>query len=143
MKTYILLSITCFLLIITSTSCSESVKKEETTQKTDSISSSPTLSFEESTHDFGTVLQGEKVSHSFTFTNNGNADLIISSATGSCGCTVPSFPKEPIAPGKSGKINVVFDSEGKMGRVDKSVTIMSNCNPNMQNISISANIINP
>jgi hypothetical protein len=74
-------------------------------------------------------LEGEKVSHSFTFTNTGDNDLVISNARGSCGCTVPEWPKEPIAPGKSGKIDVVFNSDGKPGNAIKSVTVSTNTEP--------------
>ena len=77
------------------------------------------MSFEEDSYDFGEISQGEKVEHNFTFTNNGEADLIISSAVGSCGCTVPSYPKEPISPGETGEIKVIFDSNGKKGAQHK------------------------
>jgi hypothetical protein len=81
------------------------------------------IKFDKDTFNFGEVLEGEKVSHSFVFTNT------ISNARGSCGCTVPEWPKEPIAPGKSGKIDVVFNSEGKPGNAIKSVTVNTNTEP--------------
>jgi hypothetical protein len=87
------------------------------------------IKFEKDTFNFGEVLEGEKVSHSFVFTNTGDNDLLISNARGSCGCTVPEWPKEPIAPGKSGKIDVVFNSEGKPGNAIKSVTVNTNTEP--------------
>jgi hypothetical protein len=87
------------------------------------------IKFDKDTFNFGEVLEGEKVSHSFVFTNTGDNDLIISNARGSCGCTVPEWPKEPIAPGKSGKIDVVFNSEGKPGNAIKSVTVNTNTEP--------------
>jgi hypothetical protein len=87
------------------------------------------IKFDKDTFNFGEVLEGEKVSHSFTFTNTGDNDLVISNARGSCGCTVPEWPKEPIAPGKSGKIDVVFNSDGKPGNAIKSVTVSTNTEP--------------
>lgn len=86
----------------------------------------PELSFEKKSHDFGKVTKGEKVAHSFKFTNTGEGELVIANANPSCGCTVPNHPKKPIEPGESGFIDVVFDSEGRGGKFEKSITIMSN-----------------
>lgn len=87
------------------------------------------IEFEEMEHNFGTVTEGEKAEHSFTFTNTGENELIIVDAKASCGCTVPSFSKEPIPPGGTGNVDVVFNSAGKMGEVKKSVTVIANTNP--------------
>lgn len=103
----------------------------------------PTMSFEEESFDFGEISQGEKVEHSFKFTNTGNADLIISSATGSCGCTVPSYPKEPIKPGQTSEIMVVFDSNGKKGAQHKRITMVANTNPNKTVVAIMSNVLAP
>ena len=103
----------------------------------------PTMVFEEESYDFGEISQGEKVEHRFAFKNNGDADLIISSATGSCGCTVPSYPKEPIAPGQTSEILVVFDSNGKKGAQHKRITIVANTNPNKTVIAIMTNVLAP
>jgi len=103
----------------------------------------PEMKFEEETHDFGRITQGEKVSFGFKFKNTGSSNLIISSASGSCGCTVPEYPKKPIAPGEEATINVVFSSEGKSGVVEKSVTMVTNCEPSTKIIYIKANIIVP
>ncbi len=86
----------------------------------------PDLKFEVEEFDFGTIKQGEKVTYDFNFTNGGKEPLIISNATGTCGCTVPQWPKEPIAKGGKGTIHVEFNSAGKMGMQDKTVTIVSN-----------------
>lgn len=103
----------------------------------------PSIKFEEEIHDFGRITQGEKVSYAFKFTNTGQSNLIISSAAGSCGCTVPEWPKEPVLPGKEGKINVVFSSEGKSGLQEKTITIVTNCEPSTQEIRIKTDIIVP
>ncbi len=103
----------------------------------------PVIQFTETSHDFGKITQGEKVSYSFKFTNTGKSNLIIASAQGSCGCTVAQPPKEPIAPGKEGSIDVVFNSDGKAGKVDKQVTVRTNCEPPTQILTISAEVIVP
>lgn len=103
----------------------------------------PDMKFEEETHDFGRITQGEKVAYSFKFKNTGSANLLISAANGSCGCTIPEYPKKPIAPGEEAAINVVFNSEGKSGMAEKSVTLVTNCEPSTRIIYIKANIIVP
>src|SRR3982751_5703956 len=86
----------------------------------------PDFKFEFETYDFGTIKQGDKVTYDFAFVNSGKEPLIISEAHGSCGCTVPQWPKEPIAKGAKGIIHVEFNSTGKMGMQDKTVKITSN-----------------
>ena len=103
----------------------------------------PKMVFTEESFVFGNISQGEKVEHSFKFVNKGKSDLIISSAVGSCGCTVPSYPKEPVKPGDEGVIKVVFNSEGKSGAQHKRVTIVANTNPNKTMVAIMANVLVP
>jgi len=86
----------------------------------------PTMDFKDTVHDFGTIKQGEVVTKEYEFTNNGKSPLVISNASGSCGCTVADFPREPLAPGKSGTIKVQFSSAGKEGHQEKSVTLTTN-----------------
>jgi hypothetical protein len=87
------------------------------------------IKFDEMSYDWGTIKEGDKMTHIFKFKNTGNHDLIISDARGSCGCTVPEWPKEPIKPGKGGDIKVVFDSAHKSGQQSKTVTIAANTEP--------------
>lgn len=87
------------------------------------------MTFEEPTFDFGTVTDGEVVTHTFSFTNTGEEPLIISDAKGSCGCTVPSKPTAPIAPGEEGEITVQFNSKNKVGDRNQKVTVTANTNP--------------
>ena len=101
----------------------------------------PEMTFSEDEFDFGMITQGEKVSHAFIFKNTGKTNLIISGASGSCGCTVPEWSKEPIEPGKEGKINVVFNSEGKRSKKKKTVTIVTNCEPATRVVRIKAEIV--
>ena len=89
----------------------------------------PSISFDKKTWDFGTITDGEVVEHTFRFTNTGTTDLVISSASASCGCTIPNWPKEPIAPGEKGEIKVEFNSNGKKDMVTKDITILANTNP--------------
>ena len=101
----------------------------------------PAFTFEKEEHDFGILIDGEKVSYSFRFTNSGDAPLIISNAKGSCGCTVPNYPKEPIAPGSTASIDVTFDSKGRTGKQSKAVTLTANTNPNRKVIRINSEVI--
>jgi hypothetical protein len=100
-------------------------------------SEAPVFAFEKDAHDFGTIIQGEKVSYSFKFTNTGKGDLIITDAKGSCGCTVPSYPGAPIAPGGEGIIDIVFNSDGKSGQQNKKVTLTANTVPNTTVLAIN------
>ncbi|TND05059.1 MAG: hypothetical protein FD123_3679 [Bacteroidetes bacterium] len=86
----------------------------------------PVLAFREPVYDFGTIRQGENVKHDYVFTNTGKSPLVISDARSSCGCLVPSWPKEPIPPGKSGIVSLYFNPSGKIGPQAKQVTVTSN-----------------
>lgn len=103
----------------------------------------PEIAFAEPEFDFGKITQGERVSHSFAFTNTGKSNLIVTGASASCGCTVPGWPKEPIAPGGKGQIDVVFNSEGKSGYQEKTITVVTNCEPSTRIIRIKAIIVVP
>ena len=87
------------------------------------------ISFDKETHDYGTMQQHANGECTFVFTNTGSEDLVISNAKGSCGCTVPSWPREPIAPGKTGELKVKYDTK-RIGLINKSVTIQSNATNN-------------
>ncbi|MCF8257440.1 MAG: DUF1573 domain-containing protein [Flavobacteriales bacterium] len=104
------------------------------------VEGGPVMTFEKDVHDFGTIIQGEKVSYSFKFTNTGGSDLLITDAKGSCGCTVPEWPKTPIKPGETGNIDVVFDSTGKNGQQNKKVTITANTVPGAMVLAINGTI---
>ncbi len=103
----------------------------DSTGKAVSAVDAPIISFDKDIHNFGVVTEGEVVQHEFTFTNTGKSPLIFSSAEASCGCTVPSMPDAPIAPGEKGKILVSFNSTDRVGMNDKVVTFISNANPAM------------
>ena len=92
------------------------------------------ISLDETEYDFGRIREGKIVEHSFTFTNTGKAPLIISNARSTCGCTVPKWPKDPIAPGEQGEIRVRFDSKNKKNAQNKPVTITANTYPNTSKV---------
>lgn len=102
-----------------------------------------TVDWSETEYDYGVVEQGEKVLHNYKFTNTGSEPLIISNAKGSCGCTVPSWPKDPIPPGGTGEIAVQFDSKGKKGVQSKRVTITANTDPVQSFLTIKGEIVVP
>jgi len=98
------------------------------------------MKFEESEYDFGEIMEGEKVEHTFKFKNTGDKPLVISNAKGSCGCTVPSWPKEPIPPGGESEIQVVYDSKNKSGKQTKTVTITANTEPKETYLKITSQV---
>ncbi|MCU0423568.1 MAG: DUF1573 domain-containing protein [Bacteroidia bacterium] len=101
----------------------------------------PIITFEKLDHNFGSLTDGEVVEYTFKFKNTGDADLLIVSASASCGCTVPEYPKELIKPGQDGGIKVKFDSKGKVGPFNKQVTIVCNTEPRDNLISISGEVL--
>jgi hypothetical protein len=100
----------------------------------------PVMTFENTEHDFGKINAGDKVTYNFKFKNTGEADLIIANAKGSCGCTVPEYPKEPLKPGEEAEIKVSFNSAGKHGSQTKSVILDTNTEKGTEHIYIQASI---
>lgn len=98
------------------------------------------MKFESMNHDFGTIASGEKVEHTFKFTNVGSTDLVISDAKASCGCTVPSYTQTPVKPGDTGEVKVSFDSAGKTGKQNKNVTITANTEKGTEVLNFTANV---
>ncbi len=144
-----------FLLVVVSffiTSCKKqdaSNSVSTTTPETTALPQAPSevvngklteMVFTEKEFDFGTINPGDKVNHFFTFKNTGKNDLIISKAMGSCGCTVPEFPKEPILPGKTAVMKVSFNSKGKTGNQHKTISVYANVPKGGVTIAIKAKI---
>ena len=129
MKQFVLALVAIFML-----SCSQSASKkvkqenvEKAIAQQEANEDLPVMSFERAEHDFGTIKEGDVVETSFAFTNTGKSDLIILDARGSCGCTVPEYPKNtPIVPGETREIKVKFDSANKPGNQTKTVTLTNN-----------------
>lgn len=101
------------------------------------------INFENTEYDFGDIMEGEKVSYSFKFTNVGKDDLVITSVSSTCGCTVTDFPKDPIKPGENGTIEVNFNSSGRSGKQVKVITVATNANPSEIQLTIKANVKKP
>jgi hypothetical protein len=119
------------LAILTSCSTDPSKKakknKAETTEAATPTADGPVVTFDKLSHDFGTINEGDVVETVFKLTNTGTSDLIILNARGSCGCTVPEYPKDqPIAPGTSADVTVKFDSNNKPNANNRSVTFTTN-----------------
>jgi hypothetical protein len=101
----------------------------------------PVMKFRETTFNFQKVNEGEEVTHEFEFTNEGKTDLLISKAVASCGCTVPEWPKEPVRPGKGGRIKATFNTEGKSGQQHKTIVITANTKPEQTNVFLEGEVI--
>ena len=96
-------------------------------QQQEAGSSGPILTWDKSTHDFGDIFQGDKVEHTYRFTNTGKEPLLITNVTTQCGCTTPKgWPRDPVLPGGKAEIIAAFNSTGKFGKQYKVITILSN-----------------
>ena len=104
-------------------------------------SKTPAFEFSETSFDFGTLKTGASATHEFRFKNSGKGELLITQAKGSCGCTQPEYPKDPIAPGGEGVIKVTFNSTGISGQIAKTVTLLANTIPNTKVLTISGEVI--
>ncbi|MGB0521906.1 MAG: DUF1573 domain-containing protein [Flammeovirgaceae bacterium] len=100
-----------------------------------------TITFEESSHDFGDITQGDQVQYVFKFNNTGTAPLVLTNVATTCGCTAPTWPREAILPGEAGEILIKFNSAGKMGNQTKVITIYSNASNNPARVKIVTNIL--
>ncbi len=143
MRKYLILSLSA--LTLTFTACGGNTEKKGTTasaveaSSAKAVSNAPVMTFNKTMHDFGNINEGDRVETLFTFTNTGKSDLVISDARGSCGCTVPEYPKNsPIAPGATGQIRVSFDSSNKPNLQQKTVTISANTDSGRETIRIKA-----
>ena len=96
--------------------------------------------FQEETHDFGTVPEGPLAEYDFEFKNVGKSPIVITDAHGSCGCTVPTWPHDPILPKKSAKIHVAYTTSGRQGMINKDVIINSNAQQNPMRLHITGNV---
>jgi hypothetical protein len=119
MKKYSILGV---LVLIGSLAFGQEAAKPAPAPKVDG----PVLTLETSTHDFGSITQGDVVERVFKFKNTGNQPLIITNIQTSCGCTTPVWPRDPIMPGGAGEIKVGFNSAGKMNKQTKTLPIISN-----------------
>ena len=101
----------------------------------------PSITFKETTHEFDEITTGDIINVRFDFRNDGNAPLVVKSATATCGCTVPSYPFIPIEPGENGFIGVTYNSVGKLGEQKASITIITNANPSKYVLHLLGNVL--
>lgn len=155
MKRYLLVSIGCLLL---ASSCMSEGEKPALEGKghlstelvnnprsasgidTVALDSMAVMDFKDTTHNFGSMQEGEVATYDFAFTNTGKSPLIITNAIGSCGCTVPDYPREPIAPGKTDVVKVKFNSADKHGPQNKSVSLSTNTKRGNYTLYIKADV---
>lgn len=104
------------------------------------IANMPILTLVEKEFDFGTIKEGDKVSHVYKFTNTGKSDLFVLEAKPSCGCTVPEWTKTPIKPGETGQIKIEFNSKGKKGKQEKYINLLTNTEAGNENFSFKATV---
>jgi len=129
-----------FLAAMTFTiSCSQT---SQANNKVDVDAKGPVIKFEVTDHDFGTIENGADGSFKFVFTNTGTEPLILSNVQSSCGCTIPQWPKEPIAPGVSSAIDVRYDTK-RIGAFTKSITVTSNGSETPIILHIKGNVLAP
>lgn len=106
------------------------------------VSAQAVIKFEKTTHDYGKFTENKPQTYVFKFTNTGNEPLVIHQAFASCGCTVPTFTKESIAPGKSGELKVVYNGKGKLpGRFKKTVSVRSNATNALVRVYIEGEMV--
>lgn len=137
------------LIVFAFTSCKENaankINKESlevAKQRDNTITEdAAAITFSKTEHDFGVINEGEIVETIFTFKNTGKSALIITKATATCGCTVPEWPKQPIAVGESSEIKVKFNSRGKPNKQNKTVTLTTNTASGIEKVVIKANVI--
>lgn len=101
----------------------------------------PKITFQEAEYNFGDIHQGDKAEHVFAFENSGTEPLILSNVNTTCGCTATNWPRDPIAPGGTGEIKVVFNSAGKMGTQTKVVTVFSNAINAQEKVRMVGNVL--
>lgn len=138
-----------FALLFTATSCKKEsatdlYSEEEITEQASNVidpATAPVMALAEASHDFGDVKANEKVQAFVKFTNNGKSPLIIQEASASCGCTVPEFPKTPIAVGATDSIKVEYTAGNMNGKQQKTVTLKTNTANGTEQFNITANVI--
>ena len=121
----ILLSLAFFALVAGGATAQERAKTKVGAPSEQAVSG-PALTFEESEYNFGDIVQGDVVEHTFKFKNTGTQPLIIERVDVTCGCTTPAWTKEPVMPGKTGIVTAKFNSAGKLGQQKKAITVHSN-----------------
>jgi hypothetical protein len=118
----------------------DKIADDVATQTAQALKDSTTVQIIDSAYNFGKVTDGEKVEYSYRFKNTGSKPLVIVNASASCGCTVPQKPEKPILPGEIGFIKIVFDSKGRVGTAHKTITVISNANPEFPQLILTGDV---
>ena len=137
------------LLVLTLAACRQQGQDETAVTTADETTTGlpadpgtlPVLTFEQPEADLGTVKEGDTLRHRFVFRNSGKTPLLISSASASCGCTVPTFPTRPIAPGDTASLLVAFNSRNRLGPNTKTVTVYANTRPDMTAVQFKVTVV--
>ena len=136
--------VAAFLLLLTSGCDVRNKDKVATTTATSvplASSESTTVEIIDSVHNFGEIAEGEIVEFNFRFKNTGNAPLVVTNVSASCGCTVPEKPEQPIRPGETGFIKAKFDSDKRPGETMKTVTVTSNTSPAFPELILKGKVL--
>ncbi len=141
MKKYILFLLVAATVVSCDVRRKDKIADDTETQKLQALKDSTTVQIIDTTYDFKTVTDGEKVMYSYRFKNTGTKPLVIVEASASCGCTVPQKPEKPVLPGETGFIKVVFDSKGRVGPAHKTVTVQSNAKPEFPTLILTGNVL--
>ena len=142
-KTLLSISLRIMVITIATVSTISAQPNFNQTAKSDELESPVTkIEFQETSFDFGEIQEGTLVTHVFTFKNTGEEPLILIDAKGSCGCTVPEWPRDPIFPGETASITVQFNSKNKAGKRNQKVTLTANTNPQQTFVYLKGTINN-
>lgn len=131
-----------FLSLVSCTSDQGADVEERRAEYAEFVDEPTSIEFESSEYNFGSVVDGEMVKHTFKFTNTGDKNLVLFDVKTTCGCTVPEdWPKHPIEPGDGGEVKVIFNSNNKIGSVNKSIRIEANTNPTVSTVKITGEVV--
>lgn len=132
--------IVILILIVLLSSCNQTKEHQAENEPTAS-GALPAIEFTKTEHNFGKIISGERVAYGFKFTNTGEAPLLIEGVRSGCGCTVGDYPKEPLMPGETGRIDVVFNSSGRNGNQTETVRVLTNADQRPIQLKIMAEAI--
>lgn len=130
----------CMLLMFGAVAFAQDAKEVEVEEAVEIVSDKPMFKFIKTSHDFGKVSEGTQAIHEFAFFNVGTEPLILTNVSASCGCTTPIWPKEPIKAGERAVIKAVYNSKGRPGPFNKSITVTSNATESVKVLKIRGNV---
>ena len=130
-----------YLATVVLNSCSGGQQTDHHNDQNDQEKGIAEITFEKTLHEFGQIITGERVAYAFRFTNTGTEPLIITGIRSGCGCTVGDYPKDPLKPGQTGRINVVFNSAGRRGFQSEAVRVLNNSEEPVISLRITAEVL--